>query len=301
MSRYKKIFALLLLLGLLGTMLTACDGATHPTETAPPTGNDGESLAEPQNTEPPATPEEVAQLYNLAVEKLNHADNYTMLGSVNSSAGMGETGTAVVSTIDCRYSKELGALFTTIQTGDMQDFDHTTYYDGSKYYYTTEHLKYCSELNDYQDYTGSDYLVLVDPQNITTVEKEAREDGTLVAFKIPFSLFASPALTGLLGDIYSEAATDMPVDLRMIIDHDGNVSYLYIYYEAETFFGDDPILQTIVASLNFSDFGSTEVTVPGDLDTYEPLSDPSENDSGDMNDGNPGFDFENDYEEGMMD
>lgn len=309
MSKCKR-FLSLLILSLFVLSFAACENGETPTE--PSASPDGGASQSQQATEPAPTPPtaaEIAAAYNAAVEKLLSAESYTMSGSVNSIASVEGDGSSVVSMVDCRHSKEKGTLFEVQQNSEFVNYSHSTYFDGQRYYYDTEDLRFGSSSNDYLDFDASGYLLPVQEQDLFLLFRDEEADCTTLRFSVPFQTYNAPALIELLGDIYSDDALTAPVDLLVEIDTEGNLTYLYMYYETTVSFGDAPIDQSIIAAFTFTEQGTTQIEIPADLDSYGELSDimeggetegGSQNEGGGQNENGEDVDYEDYIVDGSL-
>lgn len=261
----KKILAAFLSLLLL-VALTACGNGEQPEtvqtlptiETAP---------------QKEYTTDEAVTMFNAAVNKIEQAQSYTMTGSVNSTAVMGETLTSVVTSIDCGYQIVDGEpvmLMDSVMNNGGTATPHLTYFADGKYYFNAYGLKYFTESNDYTDFVADDYLEKIDKQYVSDLNVTDNLDGSkTLEFNYPYGQYNSAALSGWLGGFVSETVGGDMVFLKVELDADNSISSFYMTFTTSIDFSDSTIEQIIVLNLMLSDYNATTVTAPADLDTYE--------------------------------
>jgi len=215
-----------------------------------------------------------AQIYNDAVEKLLAAGSYTMTGSVNSSSVMGDVVTSVVTSIDCRYAKEENGsavmLMNSEQHYDGSVFPHTTYFAEDKYYISALDSNYIVTTNDFGDYDAAMFIKKVEDTAISNYNVQSADDGTgyQVRFEIPFGIYASEALDGLIGMFADDTLLQQPVTVRALIDDAGLLTSIYVDVENSTTFDEEQIMQSITLSLQLSEYDKTTVAAPEGLVDY---------------------------------
>ena len=257
---YKKLLLLLLaMLILLSFCACRQSGASDP----------------PQDSDSVASQEAAAALFNAAVDKLNAAGSYTMTGNVTSAAEMqraeGEAGelVTVYTPLNCTYQD--GKMLMISENGSNP---HTTYFDGTHYYISVlfgeERLRYFVSTNDYTDYDAAKYLKQVDAEAIFHPSlTDNAAGGKDVSFQIPFALYDSEALRGWLGEITDDTLASRKLQITAAIDKDGYPTAVFFSFSTTTQFSDDKIQQELAVSFDLSDFSSTVVSAPADLETYE--------------------------------
>ena len=218
--------------------------------------------------------ENVSELFNEAVRKFEELQSYTMTGSVSSSSLMGDVATIVTTSIDCTYEKtadDYKMLMVSNQRIDGVDNEHTTYYEDGRYYLSTMGLKYIVESNDLGDFDAMAYLNQIEDTALSGVELQSNpnEGGWQIRFETPYGIYASNGLDAWLGGMTADEVVQQPVTVRAVIDAEGYLQTLYLSVENETSFGDQAIMQSVIASFVFTDCNKTTVEAPGDLDTYQ--------------------------------
>ncbi len=242
--------------------LTLCACGTR--EVPPPTQN-----------EYVVTQDTISELFNSAVQKLNEADSYTMTGSVTSVAEIAasEVLTTVRVPLECRYQE--GKMFFD---SDNSNDPHTLYFDGEIYYYciedTNSTIKYFGTANDHNDYSAADYLLPIDAEIVLNPSLSVNDDGTQeLSFSIPFAIYESPALIGWLGFVVDESHAANLLNVFATVDADGYFTAFSFSFVNDTDFG-DLIHQEIAVGMTLSNYNSTVITAPSDIQAYEDWTDP---------------------------
>ena len=298
------LLSIMLLLSAAACKNTAKDST--PTTQAPSQSQTAPDASQPEAAQPQAaTGEEAALLFNEAVRLLNEAGSYTMTGSVNSSSVMGDVASNVVTTIDCTYEKDDQGkekmLMNASQQFNGSVFDHSTYFSDGKYYIHAIDSNYFVETNDFGDYHAAQYAMPVEDTVLTDVEIRPAQDENYqrVSFQIPYGVYASEALAGILGYMVDDTVLQQPLTVWAGIDEDGMLRTIYLYVETVTVFGDENVEQSVIVSLSIDNYSTAAVTAPADLDSYEDRTDDGEfgqQDGTDHEEIDP-----NDYPEGIMD
>ncbi len=256
MNKTKRIVAYIIVAAFI-FLLAACDDEPIKLEPTPQT----------------VEQQDVALIYNDAVNKLLVADSYTMTGSVNSSAVMGDVLTSVVTSIDCRYDRdENGApvmLMDCEQRYDGKIIPHTTYFADGKYYISALDEKYFVTTNDFGDYDAAAIIKTVEDTIISNYSVNDTADGRQIRFEIPYGVYASEALDNLIGMFADDSLLKQPVTVRAGIDAEGMLTSVYVELQNFTTFDNAPIEQSVILSLQLMGYNETEVTAPQDLADYE--------------------------------
>lgn len=242
--------------------------------------------------------EDVALMFNNAVQHLEDAESYTMTGSVSSSSVMGEVLTSVVNSIHCTYEIKDGAgvmLMQTEQRYDGKVFPHSTYVADGKYYISAADSNYVVSTNDFDDYDALSYAKRIEDTAISNCQILSNADGKSqqLRFEIPYGVYYSEALDGWFGALVDDSLLQRPVTVRADIDENGKLILLYISVENSTDFDGTDIEQSVVLSLSFSGYDATQVAAPENLADYE---DRTENGSGGLSQGeiDPSVEFTGD-------
>ncbi len=217
--------------------------------------------------------ENVALSYNDAVNKLLVASSYTMTGSVNSSAVMGDVLTSVVTSIDCRYQRDENGkpvmLMDSEQRYDGKVFPHTTYFADGRFYISALDEKYFVTTNDFGDYDAASIIKTVEDTVISNYSVNDVHGGKQIRFEIPYGVYASEALDQLIGMFADDSLLQQPVTVRATVDAEGMITAVYVEMENATSFDNTPIEQSVILSLQLTGYNETEVAQPQDLDAYE--------------------------------
>ncbi len=233
----------------------------------------GEDSVKPKPNPEAETKENAAIIYNDAVEKLVDARSYTMTGSVNSSAVMGDVLTSVVTSVDCRFAKDENdnplMLMNSEQWYDGKVLAHTTYYADGRYYITSLGENFFVDTNDFGDYDASMIVKPVEDTVITNYTLDETENGTQVRVEIPYGVYASEALDNLIGMFADDTLLQQPVTVRANIDKEGLLTSVYLEMENSTSFDGDPIEQSVIMSLQMTAYNETTVTAPQNLEAFE--------------------------------
>ena len=229
-------------------------------EDPPPPPAEGDPFVVLQDT--------VADLYNAGVEKLRSAQSYTMTGTyvsaaeVVSSAELTSNRTAVEMTVAD------GTFF--VDSTDSNIDPHTTYFDGTRYYYSDKTDKYFTTTNDRSDFGAEEYLPLVFSEIIKSPQLTENPDGTKqVSFKIPFNIYQSDAIAGLFGITFDGEYAAADVYITITLDADGYIKTFLLSFDNITAFSDDSITQNVTANMILTNYNCAEVVIPADLDEYE--------------------------------
>ena len=218
--------------------------------------------------------EQILEMYNSALAKIEGAKSYHMYGSTNSTAVFGGMLSSVVNTYDLKCQTAEGktvGFFESSQNGDGTDYSHTTYHDGERYYFAIPDWKYFKDTNDYQDYYATDYLKPIDDAELQDLEAMDQLDGSVeIRFAVPMADFMSDAILELVG-FTSETYEQDIVNISVTLDKDGTMTYFYLSYYSEHTMFEEETEQTIIISMNLDGYDATTVEAPGDLDSYEDM------------------------------
>lgn len=277
----KKILAVILALCLLAS-LAACSS------------NDGtESVSTIPTTQPVPQKEystqNILDLYNQAVEKIENAQSYQMDGSVSSTAVMGDLMATVVTSVDCDYAANNGDPMMVMKSSVNTDGtvkDHVTHFANGKYYFEFLNQKYYTSTNDYTDFHALDYLKHIEGKDVKDLSIKDEADGSRsLQFEIPFGAYPSEAINGWLGGLVSESVDSELVTVKVVIDAEGTMTNFYMSFATSLGFGEQRIDQTVVLSMTLSGYDATQVVLPSDLDTYENWDEPAVEGGGQNPDG----------------
>ena len=289
----KKILAAILALCLL-VCLAACSS-----------NNDTEDVSTIPTTQPVPQKEystqNILDLYNQAVEKIENAQSYQMDGSVSSTAVMGEMMATVVTSVDCDYAANNGDPMMVMKSSVNTDGnvkDHVTHFANGKYYFEFMNQKYYTSTNDYTDFHALDYLKHIDEKSVKDLAIQDEADGSRsLQFEVPYGAYQSEAINGWLGGLVSEDVDNELLTVKVVIDAEGTLTNFYMSFATQFGFGSETIDQTVIVSMMLSGYDATQVVLPSDLNTYENWDVPAVEGGGQNPDGqNP--DGEHDHEGG---
>lgn len=220
------------------------------------------------------TPEQVRDMYNSALKKIEESKSYHMYGSNNSTSVFGGVLSSVVNSYDLKYQvvdgKAVG-LFDSQQESEGTDYSHVTYHDGERYYYALPDWKYFKDANDYQDFYALDYLMPIQTAELQELECMDQLDGSVeISFAVPMGEYMSEAILTLIG-FTSESYEQDLVYLSFTLDKDGAMTYFYISYASEHVLWEEKTEQTIIVSMSLDGYDVTTVEKPADLDSYEDM------------------------------
>ena len=267
----KKILAAILVLCLLMS-LAAC-GDNEKSETNEKT--------DPVKTIPTTQPvpqkeyskQEIVELYNQAVAKVETAQSYQMDGSVSSTAVMGDMMATVVTSVDCAFASNNGnhsMLMKSSVNTDGNVKEHVTYFADGKYYFEFMGQKYYTGTNDYTDFHASEYLKHITLENVQNLAIQDEADGSRsVQFEVPYGKYPSEAINGWLGGMISDTVGAEPVSVKVVLDAQGTLINFYIAFATSMSFGEQRIDQSVIVSMFLSGYDATTVTAPSDLAVYE--------------------------------
>ncbi len=263
---YKKMLAAVLCAVLLLTMTACGDGL--------PDGGEQISLVPIATAEQKEySLEDMVSIYNAAVQKVLDAESYHMVGSVNSTAVMGEVMATVVTSIDCSYQLVDGkpaVLMNAVMHSDGVETPHSTYIADGKYYFDVYDLKYFTDSNDFGDYDAKDYLKVIDTLAVQEWDIIDEVDGGMtIQFTSPFGSYESDAVAGWLGGLVSEKLDLQFLTIKLKLSAAGEIEDFYMSFSSSVDFGGDLIEQVIVLNLNIEGYNATTVTAPADLAEYE--------------------------------
>ncbi len=251
--QFRKFFASLLLGGLL-LSLSACQ--EDPSPPPPPTDNPFIALQD-----------RVADLYNTGIEKLTAATSYTMTGSFVSAAEVLPS-----SELTSNLTRvEMNVANGTFYSDSESNIDpHTTYFDGTHFYYSDATDKYFTNTNDRHDYTAIEYLPQIFSEIITNPQITENADGSkLVKFTMAFDIYQSEAVAGIFGITFDNDYAIADVLVTVSIDADGYITNFILSFDNQTDFADDAITQNISVNMMLTNYNQAEVVVPSDIDVYE--------------------------------
>ncbi len=261
----RKILAALLALTLL-LSLAACSNNENT-----------ESVSTIPTTQPVPqkeyTTQNILDIYNQAVAKIENAQSYHMDGSVSSTAVMGEMLATVVTSIDCDYADNNGKptmLMKSSVNTDGKVQEHVTYNADGKYYFEVMNQKYYTSTNDYTDFHAMHYLKPIDEKSVKGLQIQDEADGSRsVQFEVPFGAYGSDAINGWLGGFVSETVDNELLAVKSVIDAEGTLTGFYMSFATGMDFGEERIDQTVIVSMLLSGYDATTVTAPSDLHVYE--------------------------------
>ena len=226
---------------------------------------------------PPLPPEDdpfivlqdtVADLYNTGVNKILSAKSYTMTGSYTSAAEVVPSAELTSNNTRVEMTVADGTFFVDSTVSAIDP--HSTYFDGTRYYFSDKTDKYFTTTNDRNDYRADAYLPLIHSEIVKNPQVKENPDGTKeVTFQMAFNIYQSDAIAGLFGVTFDDNYAAADVRVNVTLDANGFITEFVISFINTTSLGDDGITQDISARMEITNYNCSEVVIPIDLDEYE--------------------------------
>ena len=252
--RIQKLFATLL----IGASLLSFSACSEDTPAPPPPEDDPFVVL--QDT--------VADLYNEGVKKITNAASYTMTGSYVSAAEVLSSAELTSNLTKVEMTVANGTFFVDSMASNIDP--HTTYFDGTRYYFSDKTDKYFTTTNDRNDFTAVEYLPLIHSEIIKDPQLTENPDGSkLISFRIPFNIYQSSGIGGLFGITFDENYAAADIRVTIMLDAGGYITEFLLSFDNMTDFSDESISQNISASMMLTNYNQAEVVIPADLAEYE--------------------------------
>lgn len=235
---------------------------------------------------PTMSEEEMISVYNQAADRFAAADNYTMTGTVcdwaeiysedeDASEALTEDiddgPSAVANAFVCKAGKANGGRIGWFEVDGNYETKHNTYYDGTNWYYSDIDgvEPFGSDVPLYNDYFAEDYVPPIAAADVLFVNMERPDGEITMTLRLPLTAFQSPAMDGRTG-FYLDEAADSVVTITMTFSDEMEVTGISVSWTSKgDFVKGDIMEQGYEAFFTVSDFGTTTVPVPEDLDRYE--------------------------------